>query len=206
MGKVLINITQFVLAILLIPILYTSIEGFFHHFLNYPDIYQEFFFWGMMSLVLMHFFIFKPQALYEFGQNLVGAAFKFISPLDRFFSFILPFYTIIIFLLLYLVTFLFKTGKFDHYFMFFGGYAFAMQLVFVAEELQEEGGSTLRPAYLFIMSLVFILNIFLLVLLFDLVLKKFTFPAFFQAMSKDALDIYKAIFHKIYSVYQTVRK
>ncbi len=206
MGRILISILQFILAVLLIPVLYTSIQNFAQHFSAYPEVYKEFFLWGAVSLVVMHFFICKPLAVYQFGQNAVSGLFKFASPLDKFFSFIFPFYLIIIFLLMYVIMILFKTGRFDPYFMFFAGFAFAMQLIFVAQEIQEEEGSTLKPTYLFSMTLVTILNILLLVLLFDLVLKTFTSPHFSYSIYNDARGIYEAAFQKIYSIYQTAAK
>ena len=206
MGKVLIHVFQFILAVLLAPILYTSIQNFSHYFSAYPDIYREFFYWGFLSFVVTYLFVFRPLVLHQFGQNVVSGLFKFVSPLDKFFSFILPFYVIIIFLLFYAIMILFKTTRLDHYFMFFAGFTFSMQLIFVAQELQEEENSTLKPSYLFIMSLVFILNIFLLTLLFDLILRRFTFPVFFQAMFEDARSIYEAVFHKICSIYHTAVK
>ena len=206
MGRVLINILQFILAILLIPVLYTSIQNFAHHFSTYPDLYREFFLWGIVSLVLMYLFICKPLAVYQFGQNAVSGLFKFVSPLDKFFSYILPFYLIIIFLLFYVIMVLFKTSKFDPYFMFFAGFAFALQLIFTAQGIQEEENSSLKPTYLFSMSLVIVLNILLLVLLFDLILKKFTFPHFSLAIYNDARSIYEAAFQKIYSIYRTAVK
>ncbi|GEM_PF-881597 len=206
MGKILISMLQFILAVLLIPVLYTSIQNFVQYFSAYPEVYKEFFLWGVVALVFMHLFICKPLAVYQFGENVISGLFKFASPLDRFFSFIFPFYLISVFLVMYVIMVLFKTSRFDPYFMFFAGFAFAMQMIFVAQEIQEEESSTLKPTYLFSMSLISILNILLLVLLFDLILKKFTFPQFSLAIYNDARGIYDAVFQKIYSIYQTATK
>jgi len=197
MGEVLLNAIKFCLAILLIPIVIACAVTFRSHLTFYPSSYQDFFLWGFFAFVLSYLFVYQFWGIYDFGQKIVANIFSFFSPFNRIVSFLLPFYMIVNFLILYVMHTFFNLNSYDHYFIFFGGFFFTMHILLVSQELQEQEKSSLKSGHLFMMSVVFIVNIFLLILLIDLATEELTLRRFFSDMLEYAEDIYIMAFNRI---------
>ena len=197
MGEFLLNAIRFVLAVLLSPAMLASVVAFKDYFADFPPNMQDFIYWGALAYLLIYIFVYRFLVLYEFGQRIICEVFKFAAPLNRMVSHLIPFYLTLIFLLFYVAIAFFKTVNYDHYFLFFGGFAFAMHLILVAQELQEQESSAIKPSYLLWMNVVVIFNFFLMVLLLNMVSQKFTFSDYFERFLQYARDYYEWILHKM---------
>jgi len=193
MGDALIVLSKFILAVLLFPIAWASANIFYQHMVNLPGPHHEFFFWGMLGYLLLFVFFYRFEGVYGFGQRLVSGALQFAYPANNFIARVIPFYLTLI-LLGYAATVNFlKVMNYDHYFMFFAGFAFTMHVILTAQDLQGEEKTFIKPAYFFMMVIVFTLFLCVVVLLFDLVFKVFMFPEFFQGVKDQAIEIYSIV-------------
>ncbi len=193
MNNALLTIVKVVLAALLLPVVAACGMAFHEHIMAFPRAYGEFFLWGMFGFLLLFLFFYQFWGAYEFGQKVVTSIFQFTFPIGRIIVRIVPFYLTVILLLYYVMANLLDLKVTDHYFMFFSGFAFTMHIFLTAQDMQQQEKAFIKPAYLFTMAIATILMIFITVLLFDLVFKEFTFPAFFELVSGKAVDIYARI-------------
>ncbi len=97
---------------------------------------------------------------------------------------------ILIVIAFYITVHFFKVKTFSHYFMFFAGFFSAMHILLTSQQLQEEEKMPIKPSYLLSMSIIFIFNIFIMVVSLDIITKSFTFPAFFNDVVSGAFQIY----------------
>ena len=198
MGDFLLNFIRFLVAVLLSPLVYGCVVSFYKHLGTYPSVYEDFFRWGQVAFIFTFLFIYQFWGVYEAGQKAMTQIFKFLTPFERMISYLLPFYIVIIFAAFYVTTTFFATNRYDPYFMFFAGFALTMHVLLSAQDMQDQEKTSIKPAYLFNMSGVFILNVFLMVLLLDLILGKFTFPKFAEGMLLVTRYVYVMIFNRIY--------
>jgi len=190
MNDALYSIFKFVLAVLLLPVAWATASEFHYHVIGFSKTYGEFFYWGMFGFLLLYVFFYQFWGVYELGQKLIEDAFKFMSPANKFMANIVPFYLTALLLLFYITINFLEVNTFDHYFMFFAGFAFTMHVILTAQELQEPEKAFIKPTYLISMVVVSSLVICITVLLFDLVFVEFTFPGFVQKIMAKAQEIY----------------
>ena len=200
MGDFLIGLIKIFLATLLIPVVIASVLGFQNHLTTYPMEYQDFFLWGIMAFLLVFLFAYQFWGVYEFGQKIMGDIFKFSAPFNSIISYVLPFYFIIIMFLFYATTEFLGIKRYDPYFMFFSGFSLAMHTFLSAQDLQEQEKTPVKPSYLLTICVVVILNIVLMVLFMDLILGKWTFPAFFETTWQGVQNKYDFILHQMIDV------
>jgi len=196
MNNTLLVVVKFIVGVLLLPVVWATAVLFHQHVEAFPGTYGEFFLWGVFSYLMLFLFFHHFWGLYDFGQKIFSGAFQLASPANGFIAKIVPFYLTLILLGFCVTTKLLDINTYDHYFMFFAGFAFTMHIILTAQDLQSGQKMFLKPEYLFIGSIVFILLVFMVILLFDLALGEFTIPDFARSVWNDALDIYYLIGQK----------
>ncbi|HQP09960.1 MAG TPA: hypothetical protein PKV41_01075 [Candidatus Omnitrophota bacterium] len=193
MNDALLSIIKIILAVLIFPVVWACGVVFQQHIMALPHSYGEFFFWGILGFLLLFLFFYQFWGVYEFGQRVMTSIFQVTFPIGKIFLNIIPFYLTVILLLYYVMTNFLGIKITDFYFMFFSGFAFAMHILLMAQDMQQQEKTLIKPAYLFAMGIVTVLMIFVTVLLLDLVFKRFTFPEFFDAVSEKSWDVYSRI-------------
>jgi len=197
MGNLLLSSIKFCIAILLLPVVIAGVIGLHLQLLEYPGSNEHFFMWGIYGFFLSFFFLYQFWGVYEFGQKIMGSLLRFTSPFDRIASYIIPLYTLIIFLLYAIAVRFFKTHQYDPHFMFFIGFSIAMHIFLSAQDMQEREKTPIKPSYLFWISIVFIFNIFLFVLLLDAVLGYSNLAHFTNTLVADSRMIYGIAIRKL---------
>ena len=190
MNDALLTIIKVVLTVLLLPLLWACGVVFHEHLMAFPHPYGEFFLWGMFGFVMLYLFFFQFWGVYEFGQKAMTGMFQLTFPIGHIFVKGIPFYLTIILLFYYVLANLLDIKVIDHYFLFFAGFTFTMHLILTAQDMQQQEKALIKPAYLFMMEIVFVVMACVTVLLFNLVFGKFTFPEFFQTLSDQAWSNY----------------
>ena len=190
MKDFLLALTKLLCAVLMLPILLSCVVNFRNHLAVYPSTYSEFFIWGVMGFLLIFLFLYQFWSVFDFGQMAMGQMAKLTAPLDGFISKMVSFYMILIVIAFYITIHFFKVDKYSHYFMFFAGFFSAMHILLTSQQLQEEEKMPIKPSYLLSMSIIFIFNIFIMVVSLDIITKSFTFPAFFNDVVSGAYQIY----------------
>lgn len=198
MNSAFLKIVKFTSAILLLPIVWATAVMFHQYVVMLPGTYDDFFFWGMFGFILIFLFIYQFWGVYEFGQNMVSGLLQFTAPANHLIAKIVPFYVTLILLLFYVVKHFLNVGHYDHYFMFFAGFALTMHILLTAQDLQEQEKVFIKPAYLFTMMCTFILMVFFVILLFNLVMKEFTFLELLRSMWDDASGGYYFVLQEIF--------
>jgi hypothetical protein len=146
----------------------------------------------------MHVFIYEPNGLYRFGQKLLADIFRFFAPLVKVAPFVLPIYSILFLVIFYFVSLVFTYEWVGNSCMFWVSFSLTMHLVFTAKNLRDSDKNAVKPHYLFSMSLIYVLDIFILALILDLVVSPFSFPEFFKSMTHTAEGIYTGIFRQLF--------
>ena len=196
-NKIMI-VLKFIFFILLLPLVITSTIGFVKELNALPLDLTEAFVRGIFIFLIIHLFIYELQIIYQYGQNLVSIIFGFFSPLVKVAPFFLPIYSIIFLIAFYFVNLIFKSPSLGNYFMLFVGFTLAMHLVFTAKVLRGKDPNAIKPNYFFAISLIYVINIFIVAVLFNLILSDFSFANFFRASTSEAADIFKAIFKQLF--------
>ncbi len=196
MGDFLINTLKLAVAVLLIPVLMAASKYFYQHFSYYPSNYQDFFFWGVLIFIFIFVFFYQFWGLYEFGQKISGVLFKALTPLDGILSAMFPLYTVLLLVSCWVFKH-FLNVDYSLYFIFFAGFMLMMHIVLTAQELQEQSKSPFHPTYLSMMSISYLANMMIALLLLDLVVEKFTFFKFLQCVGIEAKDTYLFVIHNL---------
>ena len=198
MNTTFLNMIKFAASVLLLPIAWAAGMAFHQYVNRLPGTDGDFFFWGMFGFACIFLFFYQFWGVYEFGQRMVSGLLQFTAPANHFIAKIVPFYVTLILLLFYVFKHFLNVDHYDHYFMFFAGFTLTMHVLLTAQDLQENEKVFIKPTYLFTMVCAFILMIFFIVLLFNLVLKEFTFLDFTKTTMDDVLGVYHFVLRKIF--------
>ena len=156
------------------------------------------FFSGIAVFLLIYLFIWEPAIIYKKGQKFVQIIFGFFSPLVKVAPYLLPIYTIFLFLFYFLLSLIFKTQQLLDSFMFLFGLTIALHLAFSAKSLKSRQSDYLKANYIFGFSFIWLVNIIILSFVFNLILKEYSFVNFFNQTFKTGISIYGIIFKQLF--------
>ena len=191
-------IFKFVLFILLLPVVVGTTVGFVDELSQLPNDLAEVFYRGILFYLLMHIFIVEPKGVFQYGQNVVSSIFKFFAPLVKIAPFVLPIYSFLFLILFYFSSLFFDSRELAGMFMLLVSFTLTMHVVFAAQMLRESDSNAAKPNYFFSISLIYVLNAFLLALMFDLILTDFSFSKFFETLCSIAGGVYSAVFRQLF--------
>jgi len=192
------GVIKFILGVCLLSFVYSSTVSFLRQF-SLVDSASQLYFWsGIITFVLIYFFVFEPAIIYSKGHRLLEIVFSFFSPLVKLAPYVLPIYTIIIFILYSLLSLFFKSRELFYTFIFLFSFSLALHLVFSAKTVRSKKGDFLKANYIFGFSFVYIINILLLSLCLNLIFKEFSFVDFFNSSYLAAKNIFFAVFRQLF--------
>lgn len=194
----LFGILKFLLGILILPFVYSTTKSFINEFSQLQSHTQIYFISGVVSFLIIYLFVWEPAAIYRRGQRFVEIIFRFFAPLVKVAPFVLPIYTLILFLLYLFVSPIYKSQDLINYFVFLLGFSLNLHLVFSAKSLKTRQSDYLRANYIFGFSFIYIINIFLLCFGLSLLFDKFSFVNFSNSTYQIATEIFKAIFRQLF--------
>lgn len=192
------GVTKFVLGLCLLPFVYSSSAAFLNEFNTIQPLYRSPFWSGIITLLVVYLFIWEPAVIYAKGQKMLEAVFKFFTPLVRVAPYLLPIYTVVLFVLYYLFSAIFSSVDWLRPFIFLFGFSTALHLVFGAKSLRGKKGDFLKSNYIFGFSFVYILNVALLALLLNLIFKEFSFVNFSNNTISAAKSIISIVFRQLF--------
>ena len=193
-----LTVLKFILAILLIPITIFITIHFSKSLSALPLEARQAFVLGILIYTIIHLFIHEPLGIFQFGQKIVSGIFGFSAPLAAFSSVNLPFFSLFILMVFYVLTLLKKIGPYGSYLMFFAGCAWAFHIIFMAKQLREQTEGVARATYILSAQLIFIFNCSLMAAIFVLLFHKFPFVLFFQDTFYSARDFYVSVFRQLF--------
>lgn len=191
------GIIKFILGICLLPFVYSFTVGFLTEFSLIEKALQRYFWSGVISLVIIYLFVWEPVILYTKGQKLVEIVFVFFRSLVKFAPFVLPIYTIILFILYGLVS---STGSASllNVLIFLIGFSAALHLVFSAKAVRSKQGDFLKANHIFGFSLIYIINVVLLAIGLNLIFREFSLVNFFNNSFQITNNIFYAVFKQLF--------
>jgi len=198
LGNFLLTLVKLVLTVFLLPLVYACTLKLHAHFDFYPGVYYEMFRWGLIVFLVSFLFIHQFWEVQEFGQKIMLNLFQFMAPLDRFVSYLLPFYVIVVMLVFYVTTRLLGINSLDGQFMSLSGFVFGMHILISAQDLQNQEKTPVKANYMFVILFAFIMNICILILLMDLTVGRFTFLAFISSVAAQAQEFYAGFFKQYF--------
>lgn len=196
LGRKAFNIVKLLLGLCLLPLVYSASASFLAELSGVDQPFQDYFWGGLASFILLHLFIWEPAMIYARGQKLLSFIFMFFKPLVKVAPNLLPVYAILVFAL-YGIASLFNKGL-EGYFIFFFAFFLALHLVFSARSMRARQGDFLKANYIFGFSFTYVLDIILSGFLINTVFPKFSFVKFFNDSYQGTGDIFYAVFKQLF--------
>ncbi len=194
------DIIKLILGICLLPFVYSFSVAFLSQIAFINISLQNYFWAGVITLVLIYLFIWEPTVVYERGHRLVEIIFSFFQPLVKFAPYLLPIYTIVLFIL-YLFLCIFIQDKWlTEWAMFLFGLSIALHLVFAAQSIRSKKGDLLKSNYIFGFSFMYIISLGLVALFLNFIFKEFSFINFSNNAYSIASSIFQAVFSQLFMV------
>jgi len=197
-GSRIFSVIKLLLGLVLLPFVYSFTLAFLAE-LGLVEIgYQHYFWAGVISMLLFYLFIWEPAIIYNRGYRLVELIFNFFKPLVKVAPYLLPIYTIVLFLIFIVVFYIFRLKDSLVYFVFLFGLSLTMHLIFSAKTIRGKKGDLLKSNYIFGFSFIYILNLFLLALILNVIFNKFSLVNFLNNSFQIAASIFQAIFRQLF--------
>lgn len=194
----LFGIIKFILALILLPLVYSSVVSFINEFTQIDKGLQQVFYNGIISFLAVYLFIWEPAVIYNQGHKLLEVMFSFFKPMVNVAPFLLPIYTILVFIIYGLLALGIKPAWLIEYLLFLAGFSSILHLTFAAKTIRTKKGDFLKSNYIFGFSFIFILNLVLLALGFSLIFKEFSFVNFCNISFNIFRDIFLAVFKQLF--------
>lgn len=185
----LLAIVKLILGLLLLPFVYSISVTFFTTLRSASESALLYFFSGIFTLLAVHLFVCELKIFYNGGHKLLEFVFSFFKPLVRVAPYVLPTYTIIIFIIYSVVLLFNKSQELLHYFVFLFGFTMSLHLVFSARSLRTRRGDFLRTNYIFGFSLIYLINLLLVAAFLNLVITNYSLITFFKTSFSSGEDI-----------------
>ena len=194
----LFGIIKFILAIIILPLVYSSIVSFINQFTRIDQGNQQIFYNGIISFLVVYLFIWEPAAIYNKGHKLLEICFSFFKPMVNVAPFLLPIYTILFFVIYGLLALGVKAGWLIEYTLFLIGFSSILHLTFAAKAIRSKKGDFFKANYIFSLSFIAILNLTLLALGFSFIFKEFSFVNFCNVSFTIFKNIFLTVFKQLF--------
>jgi hypothetical protein len=194
----LFGVIKFILAIIILPLVYSSVVSFVNEFVQINQGLQQIFYNGIISFLVIYLFIWEPAVIYNKGHKLLEIMFSFFKPMVNVAPFLLPIYTILFFIIYGLLSLGIKSDWLIKSTVFLVGFSSILHLTFSAKTIRKKKGDFLKANYIFGFSFIFILNLALLALGFSLIFEKFSFVNFCNISCTIFRNIFLAVFKQLF--------
>ncbi len=190
----LFGLVKIILAVLILPFVYSSSVSFLNEFAQVDAHLQQIFWNGVITFLLIYLFAWEPAVIYSRGHKLLEIIFSFFKPMINVAPFLLPIYTILFFIIYGLLSLGISSRWLTEYTLFLVGFSTILHLVFSARTIRSKKGDFLKANYIFGFSFIFILNIALLAFGFNLIFSNFSFINFCNI----SFNIFRGIFYAVF--------
>ena len=192
------GIIKFILGVCLLPFVYSSSASFLSEFNLIEKSLQACFWTGVISLLIVYLFVLEPAIIYTKGQKLLELFFSFFKPLVKVAPYLLPIYTILLFILYWPFSLISQSPAVIKVFIFIFGFSIAFHLIYSAKTMRSKQGDFLKSNYIFGFSFIYILNLMLLAMCLNCIFKEFSFVNFFNTSFQIAKGILSAVFKQLF--------
>lgn len=194
----LFGITKFILGISLLPFVYSVSVSFLTEFTLVDKPLQNYFWAGVISLLIAYLFIWEPAVIYTGGHKILEVVFSFFKPLVKVAPYLLPIYTIVLAISYILLSYVVKSSNLVNYFIFLFGFSVSLHLILSAKTLRAKKEDFLKGNYIFGFSFVYIVNLAILSFFLNLMFDKFSFVNFSNNSFQIAKNIFGVVFKQLF--------
>jgi hypothetical protein len=192
------GLIKFILGVCLLPFIYSITIAFLDQFALIDKSLQNSLWSGIITLLIVYLFVWEPVYIFQKGQKLLEIIFNFFRPLVRVAPFLLPIFTILLFILYGILSLFVTSDSLIQDFMFLFGFTFSLHLIFSAKSIRTKKSDFLKANYIFGFSLIYIINISLLAFCLNLIFKDFSFVVFSNKTYQIASDIFYGVFKQLF--------
>ncbi|MBU1869722.1 MAG: hypothetical protein KJ818_04555, partial [Candidatus Omnitrophica bacterium] len=182
----------------LLPFVYSSTASFLNEFGVVPKGLQTYFCAGAITFIAVYLFVLEPSMVYNAGHKILEVLFQFFTPLVKVAPFLLPIYTIVIFVLYKFAALFIRSDWLLQYAMFLFGFTLALHLVFSSKSMRSRKGDLLKGNYIFGFSFIYIVNLGIMAFCLNLIFKDFSFVDFCNSSYATARDLYHSVFSQLF--------
>jgi hypothetical protein len=194
----LLGIIKFCLGICLLPFIYSTTLSYLNEFSVIEKAQQNNFWAGLITLLIIYLFIWEPVVIYAKGQKILELVFNFFKPLVKVAPYLIPIYSIVLFLVYWVSSAVFKSPGLLNYFIFLFGFSMGLHLIFGAKSLRTKQEDFLKANYIFGFSFVYILNLTLAAFILNLIFEKYSLVNFLNNSFQSAKNIFSAVFKQLF--------
>lgn len=163
--------------------------------------YNQCFMWGVVTYVVIHIFVYEPQAVFQIGRGLAAGIFRFSPVFSDIVKFVLPLYVLLLLAGLYVVEHLVEIAPaWIQVIVFSVGLFTAMHVVLTARELYEEDPSLLKPNYFLTAGWVYVLALMVVAVGLSASFKEFSLVEFFRTTARITVGVYVDAFTQLFAV------
>ncbi len=188
---------KFVVGLLLLPPVYSFTVSFINELNSLKGNLALYFWGGLASFAIVYIFIYQPELIYNYGQEMVKVVFAFFKPLSAAAAYVVPIYTVILFLVYGVLVFISGAKGITEYFLLLIGFSWGLHLVFTAKALNSVKKDFLKADYIFGFFSVYLIDLVLVAFASSLTLRGFSFINFFAQSFQASADIFNVIFNKV---------
>ncbi|RJP28019.1 MAG: hypothetical protein C4533_05960 [Candidatus Omnitrophota bacterium] len=192
------SVIKFIFGLCLLPFVYGVTVSFLGEFSVIDISAQNHFWYGLISLLIVYLFIWEPAIVYASGHKLLEIMFSFIRPLVRVAPYLIPVYSLVIFLCYLAVSLIFRHTVLINYFMFLFGLSIGLHLIFGAKSLRTKKEDLLKSNYIFGFSFVYITNIILVAFCLNIIFDRFSFVNFCNNAFQSGGEFFYGIFRQLF--------
>lgn len=217
------RITRFIVGVIFLPIVAGVSIAFFRQLSRIDSASlpgSQFFLWGVVAYSGMHLLLVKPQYLYTLGHEVTHALTTWLcggrvtsfrvskeggavkTTKNNFFislsPYFIPFYTVIISFIYFLVSLTYELSYLANYFIFLIGFTLAFHIISTVEVMRLEQPDILKTGYLFSITLIYIANVALTALIISLLFREAPAGVFFHSSYAVSKDLYLKIFNQLF--------
>ena len=216
------KLLKIIIGIILIPVDIFLVVNFCKEITDIPMLSaaQAMFFYGIAAYTAVHIFIIKPDFLYVFGHESThaltaklfgGKIFDFkvsskggsvktdkANTTVALTPYMIPFYTIAVFLVYLCISFFRDVKPYTGYFIFALGVTLAFHLVQTAEHLRQKQSDIVKSGYVFYMPLVIFVNIAVTAVVLSFLFPEFSFKQMSLATFEQTRELYASVWQRVF--------
>jgi hypothetical protein len=220
--NMLIRVIKVLIGILLFPVAVAASQAFAGQLSLIQDFggLGRYFLNGVVLYLIIHLVLYKPDLFYVFGHEVAHSlacllcggrvhAFRVTRRGGRvstsksnffiaLFPYFFPVYTIAFWLIYFTTSFFRDVSAFVPQFLFIMGFTLTFHIVMTINSMKIKQSDILKTGYLFSVSLIYMLNLFLVCFILSLVFAEFAFSVFFHSTLSGAGDIYRVTYNQLF--------
>lgn len=197
----LLTIFKFITAFLLLPLVVGSTVALQGQIEAFSASIKHCLWFGLVAYLILKFFVYDFSHVYKFGQGMVTFVFQFLKPLVNAAPFVIPIYTVFVLLAFSFVAAIGQLDAWKELLLTLVSATFSMHIILTAQDLYSKDSAPGKPTYFFGMQLVYIIDVFLIALVMNVVLPGFSFIEFFKSLGGSAVGIYKAVLGQLFGIH-----